>query len=240
MLRTLSDRLLSIVYPQECRVCGGEVTSSGDGVACSDCWKETKIFSGNETLCFKCGAFLFDAQRSSAAFCHKCDDHAYDQALAIGHYEKALSANVLHLKRVPLLPLRIKNLLDVLLERSAVPGDAVVIPVPLSPRRLRERGFNQAWVIGQAVSGRLGLALDDATLARTAHTPMHRAGMDRKARAKTVANAFQVVRPKLIEGKSVLLVDDIFTSGETASSCARSLKESGASSVVVLTIARTA
>jgi predicted amidophosphoribosyltransferase len=69
---------------------------------------------------------------------------------------------------------------------------------------------------------------------------MHRAGMDRKARAMTVKNAFEVVRPKLIEAKDVILVDDIFTSGETASNCARILKKSGAATVNVLTIARAA
>ena len=183
---------------------------------------------------------MFDGVRTDAAFCHKCDDHHYDQALAVGHYEKALSANVLHLKRVPLLPSRITRLLGDLLSRSTMPAGSIVVPVPLSGRRLRERGFNQASLIGRAVSRRLQFALDDTSLVRTAHTPMHRAGMDRKARASTVKNAFEVIRPKLIGGKSVVLVDDIFTSGETASSCALALKESGASRVTVLTIARTA
>jgi predicted amidophosphoribosyltransferase len=64
--------------------------------------------------------------------------------------------------------------------------------------------------------------------------------MDKKARALTVRNAFEVVRPMLIDGKTILLVDDIFTSGETASNCARVLKKSGAAIVNVLTIARTA
>jgi predicted amidophosphoribosyltransferase len=64
--------------------------------------------------------------------------------------------------------------------------------------------------------------------------------MDRKARAMTVKKAFEVVRPKLIEGRDTLLVDDVLTSGETASICARVLKKSGAATVSVLTIARAA
>jgi predicted amidophosphoribosyltransferase len=62
--------------------------------------------------------------------------------------------------------------------------------------------------------------------------------MDRKARETTVKNAFEVCRPRLIEGKSVLLVDDIFTSGATVSNCANVLKKSGAASVEVFTLAR--
>ncbi len=67
---------------------------------------------------------------------------------------------------------------------------------------------------------------------------MHRIGMDKKARELTVKNAFEITRPKLIEGKNVLLVDDVFTSGATASSCAKVLKKNGAVGVQVFTLAR--
>ena len=240
MIRLFSDSLLSVIYPQECRVCGGEVGSSDDAVACTACWTATKIFTGNETLCDKCGAFLFEARSSRTIACRKCSEHEYDHALSIGSYEKALSAAILELKRVPHLSGRVKRSLGEVLDRSAFGNTDVVIPVPLSSRRLQERGFNQAGVIAREVSNHLGVDLDESTLVRTVHTPMHRAGMDKKARAMTVKNAFKVARPKLIEDKIILLVDDIFTSGETASHCARILKKSGARTVNVLTIAHAA
>ena len=59
MLQLLPDAVLSLIYPQDCSVCDREVASANDGVACSDCWNKTRIFNGNETLCIKCGAFLF-------------------------------------------------------------------------------------------------------------------------------------------------------------------------------------
>jgi predicted amidophosphoribosyltransferase len=90
------------------------------------------------------------------------------------------------------------------------------------------------------ISRHAALPLDEKSLIRTKHTLMHRAGMDSKARGQTVKNAFKVVRPRLIEGRSILLVDDVFTSGETASICAKLLKKSGASTVNVLTLARAA
>ncbi|MBA3352333.1 MAG: ComF family protein [Blastocatellia bacterium] len=119
-------------------------------------------------------------------------------------------------------------------------GPPIVIPVPLSARRQQERGFNQAAVIATVIARSGNLLLDENSLVRKIHTPMHRAGMDRKARAMTVKKAFEVVRPKLIEGRDTLLVDDVLTSGETASICARVLKKSGAATVSVLTIARAA
>lgn len=240
MLKAFSDSLLSVIYPQECRACGGEVDFADDGVACSGCWNATRIFTGNETLCDKCGAFSFGAGSSATAFCRKCEEHSYDRAFAVGLYENALSATILHLKTKPHLCGRLERLLLESIERRPVAESTLVIPVPLSSRRLQERGFNQATTIGRAVSKPLKLTFDDTTLVRKVHTPMHRVGMDKKARAMTVKNAFEVVRPKLIEGNNVLLVDDIFTSGETASNCAKILKKNGAATVTVLTLARTA
>jgi predicted amidophosphoribosyltransferase len=69
---------------------------------------------------------------------------------------------------------------------------------------------------------------------------MHRATMDNKARETSVKNAFEVKRPKLIEGENILLIDDVFTSGATVSNCAKVLKEKGAGKVYILTVARTA
>jgi len=238
MIRTLSDSFLSILYPEECRVCGGEVESLSDGVACSNCWNATKIFTGDETLCGKCGAFSFDGPSQSATFCRKCDDQDFDLGIAVGLYEKALAASVLSLKKTPSVSGRTKNLLKEAANRLADGTPDLVIPIPLSPRRLHERGFNQAALIGKVLSQHVGVALDEVTLVRRVDTPMHRAGMDRKARGMTVKNAFAVSRPKLVEGKNILLADDVLTSGETVSSCARVLKKFGASRVDVITLAR--
>ena len=82
------------------------------------------------------------------------------------------------------------------------------------------------------------LPCDEVSLIRARHTERHRAGMDAKDRRDTVAEAFQVSYPALIAGERVLLVDDVFTTGATVSSCAKALLEAGAAEVFVLTIAR--
>jgi ComF family protein len=239
MLKTLTDALLTVVFPQQCALCKGEVEFVSDGIVCSDCWNSTKIFTGTETLCSKCGAFLFSSVSSSLSRrCGKCEDHAYDAALASGLYHKALAASIVHLKRQPRLSPRIKTLLRMTLDKMAPDDSTLIMPIPLSARRFQERGFNQASIIGKFLSKTSGLEFDESSFVRLVHTPMHRAGMDKKARAVTVKNAFSVVRPKLVEGRSILLVDDVLTSGATVSTCAAELKKKGVSTVHVLTIAR--
>lgn len=240
MLRILPDSLASLFYPRGCGICGGPVESLADGVACRGCWEATKIFDDNETLCMKCGAFLFAGEGAGQTSCHHCEDHAYDAAIAVGLYEKALMISVLDLKRNPHIPRRLRHLLATAFDRLRAGPDPILIPVPLSKRRLNERGFNQAAVIGEFLARRSGLELDTCTLVRAIHTPMHRAGMDRKARALTVKRAFAVTRPKLISDRRIVLVDDILTSGATASTCAAALKKNGAATVAILTIARAA
>jgi competence protein ComFC len=101
-----------------------------------------------------------------------------------------------------------------------------------------ERGFNQAEVLTQFLSKKTSIEADDKSLVREIHTPMHRAAMDKKAREATVKNAFAVTRKHFIESKKILLIDDVFTSGATVSSCAKVLKKNGAAKVYVMTIAR--
>jgi len=109
---------------------------------------------------------------------------------------------------------------------------------PHHPQRESARGFNQALVIGRALSKAIGLPVDEVSLMRTAHSDRYRAGLDAKGRQATVENAFAVRYPRLVTGESILLVDDVFTTGATVSSCAEVLIAAGASDVFVLTIAR--
>lgn len=239
MLKVLHDTLLSVVYPRECRVCRGHVEGHDDGVACRSCWSETRVLSSAEKLCGKCGAFTDNkAAGNTPPVCHDCKGHHYDRATALGVYEKALAAAIIELKSVPSLPAAIVRDLTTAVKIFTIETPDVIVPVPLSHERLIERGYNQADIIARAVSRIIGAPVDSLSLVRKLHTPIHRIGMDRKARELTVQNAFRVTRPKLVEGKRMLLVDDVFTSGATTSSCARTLKKNGATGVDVFTLAR--
>lgn len=238
MFELLQNSFVSLFSPQECRVCGRHVENLGDGVSCSACWSETRIFDGSQTLCSKCGAFFREPRGSGEFRCHACDEHAYDRAIAAGVYEKALAATIIELKSKPQIPDRAAEAFFRAFEDSPFGSTTVIVPIPLSRQRSIERGYNQAEILGDALARKTGIQIDRFSLRRKLHTPIHRVAMDMKARELTVKNAFIVERPKLIAGQNILLVDDVFTSGSTSSHCAKVLKKNGAAEVNVLTLAR--
>lgn len=238
MFSQIYDSLLTVAYPQACNVCEQSVENLSDGVACRECWKKTRIFSGAETLCAKCGRLLHENLTNFQSFCHQCDAHFYDAASAVGVYEFALSASVLNLKREPFAAKKLKQLFISRFKNSAFRDTTKIIPVPLSKKRFSERGFNQAEVLAEILIGETAAKIDRENLVRRIHTPIHRAAMDNKEREKSVKNAFEIQAPRSVAGENILLVDDVFTSGATVSNCAKILKENGADKVYVLTVAR--
>ena len=239
MLAQILNPLLALFYPQICHVCAGSVEHHGDGICCPECWTKTRVFSGDETVCAKCSRLLSENPPPAApVFCHACDTDFYDAAKAVGLYENGLRASVLHLKENQFVARRLRNLLIEAFQQSNFENIDLIVPVPLSEKRRIERGFNQAAILAVILTEATKIKLDESSLIRTVHTPMHRAGMDAKGRALSVRKAFAVTRPKLIEGKRILLVDDVFTSGATVSACADILKKNGANEVFVLTLAR--
>ncbi len=238
MLRAVQNSLLSIVYPQECNVCSSN-DELVDGLSCLTCWQETRLFTGEEMLCSKCGALLGEKAAEVPVRCLKCDDYHFEKAYAAGVYEKALAAAVIRLKISPYIHRKLSHVLRKASEERIPINDIdVLIPMPLSKQRRVERGFNQAELIADELRRFTGIPVDALSLARTKHTQIHRAGMDQKGRELSVKNSFKVLRTNLVEGRRVLLVDDVLTSGATSSSCAQELKKCGASSVRVFTMSR--
>ena len=243
-LRSIRDGLLGLAYPQECRVCGGAVESWDDGLACAQCWDDpalTKILGGS--VCAKCGANTSNAQLSSSApagrLCGMCASAPFAVARACGVYSGALEASILFLKEAPHICPRLRAIIRrTFSEHRRELRSDVVIPVPLHRLRERQRGFNQAAIIARLISRGSGLRIDDRSLIRIKPTERHRAGMDANDRAQSVERAFEVARPRLIDGASVLLVDDVYTTGSTICAASQSLLEAGALQVNVLTIAR--
>ena len=225
------DALLTIAYPQPCAICGCSVEQRKFGVACEACWNTTRIFTGAETICLKCGAL-------GGVRCGRCESQSFTAARAIGLYEGALRESVLLLKRQPHLSQHLGALLATVAMRSPLNTSSRIIPVPLHDKRMKARGFNQASIMAQALSKSLSLPLDDASLLRVSGTEKYRAGLDVKGRQDTVAGAFEVRHPRLVESENILLIDDVFTTGATVSACAEAVLAAGAETVFVLTIAR--
>lgn len=172
--------------------------------------------------------------------CRQCAADFYDAARAAGEYEKALRASVIQLKTKPFIASKLGDIFFQAFENAPFQNVSKIIPVPLTAQRRKERGFNQAEILASNLSRKSGLKCDFISLQRILHTEIHRGGADSIERRQSVAKVFKVVRPKLIENENILLIDDVFTSGATVSSCAETLKKSGAAKVYVLTLARAA
>jgi ComF family protein len=112
----------------------------------------------------------------------------------------------------------------------------MVVPVPLHPARLAERGFDQAALLARPVARGLRAQYRARALVRTRATP-RQASLDRASRVTNVATAFRCPSPGLVEGRRVLLVDDVRTTGATLASCAEVLRAAGASRVLTLVLA---
>ena len=128
------------------------------------------------------------------------------------------------------------KLLNDFLVINPLPGK-VLVPVPLHPRRLRERGHNQSHLLAEELSSLINLPVIDDCLIRKRHTPPQARTATVEERRNNVANAFTCVKDRL-QDKQVLLIDDVSTSGATLDACAKVLKAAGAVSVWGLVLAR--
>jgi ComF family protein len=239
-VQILSDGLVSLAYPQACVICGGSVEQRRFGVACERCWSGAPILTGRETLCWKCGVPVpaeVAPDFCAEVRCRRCDSQSFTAARAVGLYEGALRESVLQLKRRAYVPEHIEGLLVVAAKREPLNVCTRIVPVPLHEERLRARGFNQASIIAQVLAKSLRLPVDEVSLVRLYGSEKYRAGLDAKGRLDTVAGAFAVPNPRLVAGESILLVDDVFTTGATVSACAGALIQAGAENVFVLTLA---
>ncbi|MDQ6629655.1 MAG: ComF family protein [Pseudomonadota bacterium] len=131
-------------------------------------------------------------------------------------------------------------IVDALHRAGAIDGDALILPVPLSAARLRERGYNQAWQLARRVAARIGSRADPHLLLRIRDTP-HQLALLPEERAGNVRGAFAVEPRRLgeLRGRAVAVVDDVMTTGSTLAEIALVLKSAGARSVAVWVVART-
>lgn len=112
----------------------------------------------------------------------------------------------------------------------------LIVPIPLHPTRMRERGYNQSFLIAEIISDELRIPLECRNLLRVRHTP-NQARLSQKERWTNIEAAFKIKRHNNFRHKNILLVDDLYTTGATVSQAAKALKEAGATQVHVLTIA---
>jgi ComF family protein len=239
-LSGLGLALDALVFPWSCSLCG---VAGSNGPFCPSCRRELLERSAltAASACPRCamqvGPFA-DLQRG----CSECRGRSlgFDAALALGPYEGAIKDLCLQLKHERNAWLA-TCLGDLLVEgrREAVshlPADAWVVPVPLHWWRHWRRGYNQAEALARGLSRRLDLPIY-RPLRRVRATP-RLAPMGPTERGQALRKAFRARPRPQLRGRTVLLVDDILTTGATCGEAARELKRAGAARVIALVIAR--
>ena len=230
------DPVVDLVFPPRCPLCG-EGLSAQTGL-CAACWSELVI--PGEPACGSCNRPFAD-RMPDGAICAVCmaNPPRHDGIAAGTLYNDASRRLVLafkHGNRIALAPLMARLMTAKL---GFVDASWLVVPVPLHRWRLWRRGFNQAAVLAREIAKTRGARLLVDALERRKATPAL-GGLGRKARARALAGAIAVAprRRSSLKGASVVLVDDVLTSGATSETCVAALKRAGAERVVVACFAR--
>jgi len=228
----LAGQIIDFALPPRCAGCGLIVAEVGS--FCAECW--TKIEFLGAGGCERCGIPLEATDAESCAAC-LAQPSPVDQMRAAVAYGEIARSLALRLKygRKTALAATMARFMAVHLEEY--PPDSIMMPVPLHRRRLWGRGFNQAVLIARALAKMKGLSFDCQTLVRTRATPPLKA-MSLAQRRRTVSGAFALAAGREVKGRTIILVDDVLTTGSTASACARMLKRAGAERVELISWAR--
>ncbi len=244
-LLSCAGRLLDWLYPPRCRFCHERIIGQDEECFCHGCRVKIRLVS--HPLCTTCGRPFLDASgedhlcglclmhppyfRAARAWaCYPGEehrDHPLREVLQRFKYGRRVSLGK------PLGRLMAQGCAEFLTGQSL----DIIIPVPLHPRRLRWRGFNQAVILAWEVGRLWQLPVDPFILFRSRETPPQ-TQLAEEERRKNMRGAFSLNPAKPVQGKRVALVDDVYTSGATVNECSRALIRAGAKEVFVLTLAR--
>lgn len=237
-VRKLGSALLDLALPPRCHLCRCFIPAAGPLHLCPTCYDRLPLVSSPCcSICGRpfdgagsdhpCGACLqhpppWEAARAALLFDGGCRDliHAFKYR------------HRFHLRR-PLALLTAERLAGFAAESKA----DLLIPVPLHPRRLQQRGFNQSLLLAEILHSHWRLPLQRQLLQRTRYTTSQ-TELSAEQRATNLRDAFAVSAPEHCTGKRVLLVDDVFTTGATLAECSRCLLQAGATAVRCVTVAR--
>jgi ComF family protein len=231
-IRSLGKLLLDFALPARCAGCAEVIEEVG--AFCPACWGRME-WLGNAG-CQRCGLPLAGTEIETCGRC-LADPPRLDRMRAVVAYDDLPRSIALRLKygrKVALARTMARYMAPL---KGDWDSSSVIIPVPLHRWRLWSRGFNQSGLVSSELGKSWGLATDSGVLRRVRRTrPLK--GMNHIQRRKAVAGAFAVADADRIKGRTVVLIDDVLTSGSTAEACAKVLRRAGASRVELICWAR--
>lgn len=242
-IRDLRPTILNLLFPSPCRTCGGPLDGKARSIICGSCWENIKIL--NPPFCYKCGRPFPSEKAISCSPEHLCSlcrvtRFYFSRARAAALYERGgvLREAVLLFKHGGKSLGRLLARIMVQEARQKLELDTynLLIPVPLHPRREREREFNQSLVLARELGRHYRIPVLKRVLRRGKHTPPLSGNW--KERAAQIKGAFTLTHAEKVQEKRVLLIDDVFTTGATVNEGSRILLQGGAEEVAVFTLAR--
>lgn len=242
-VQELAGALASVIFPAPCRICGELLENASRVPFCAACLSALAPITA--PICAHCGRPFVSpivGQTDAQPLCGICRKGLYDFAFARSYsiYTPKVASAILLLKYEELAPLGrlfARHLLELVrLHHQQFAAD-LIVPVPLHPARLRERGHNQAELIARPLARHLGFPCRSYLLVRTRPRP-DKLRLALRERWRSVRGAYAIREGRRVDKLRVLLVDDVMTTGATLDACSRALRRAGASSVVALTVAR--
>ncbi len=226
-LHQLKTGLLDLLFPLRCLGCGSE-----GALICPAC--SPSLPRIEPPSCLRCGTPLGKGKPCSTCVSHPLTiDGIRSMFLFAGTARQAILQ--FKYKRLKAMAAPLGQLLAEFLRCAPLPGE-VVVPVPLHPKRLRRRGYNQASLLANEIGKLTGLPVAEGTLVRLRDTVSQARTAGAAERRSNVRDAFGC--PRELHGEKILLIDDVCTTGATLDACARTLKAAGAGSIWGLTAAR--
>jgi len=220
---------MDYVFPRECFGCGRE----GEWL-CSACFDSVKFFQ--TAPCFLCNRESF-----FGGACPECQTATgIDEIIVATTYEKSVAGKIVEQYKYNFLESAGEILVRLLVKQICQQGaamrfaGAILIPIPLHPRRMAERGYNQAAVIALGLANQFGCQVDENLLKRIKYT-QQQAKLDREERNKNIKEAF-AVDARVSVPETVVLVDDVLTTGATFAEVARVLKTAGVKRVICVAV----
>lgn len=239
MLRATAAAVRDLVFPPHCAACETSLETSGRQVLCEACFESLPLIEGGR--CRRCGAphgpYTNDTQD-----CLSCRGRrlAFERCVSACHYEGLAKQLILQIKMARLaaaIPLLAQLVLERLSQEAFLVEISIIVPVPSSLWAWMRRGFNQAEELARELARPLKRPLHPRALKRRLASDSQ-TRVSRETRWKNAEGSYYAGRTRRLQGKKVLLVDDVVTTGATASACARVLRRAGAAAVYVASVAR--
>lgn len=229
-LKDLKDVFFEALFPSDgrCIFCNALLVFERNPY-CDDC--SDRIQWIEEGTCEKCGK---QEVIGGMKLCNDCAHsiHHYDQGMALFTYTRSGKKIIQEMKFEG--NIKLAKWLGIKLGKKLKSMDwediDIILPIPLHPNRLKERGFNQSLEIAKAMIYSIKIPINNDLLIRIKDTP-HQTDLSKIDRQKNIKNAFQIQQEDLIQGKVILLVDDVYTTGSTINACAEILRKAGAKKI---------